>query len=63
MGVFATTTFFSIFAYIWLYYCLLDNIVTGWEAGITFGLTFVFIIVAYVVDKAKECRQTNQNDN
>jgi len=41
----------------------MDNIVTGWEAGITFGLTFVFIIVAYVVDKAKECRQTNQNDN
>lgn len=41
----------------------MDNIVTGWEAGITFGLTFVFILVAYIVDKMKECREKNQSDD
>jgi hypothetical protein len=49
--VFATTTIFSVFAYLWLYYCLLDGYVNPFEAWFTFALFFIMIIVAYGMDK------------
>uniref|UniRef100_A0A1I8EYD1 Calx-beta domain-containing protein n=3 Tax=Wuchereria bancrofti TaxID=6293 RepID=A0A1I8EYD1_WUCBA len=51
--VFATTTLFSCLAYIWLLIILIvisPNIVELWEALVTFGLFFVLIIVAYLMD-------------
>jgi len=51
LGVFATTTIFSVFAYLWLYYCLLDGFVTPFEAWFTLSLFFIMIIIAYGMDK------------
>ncbi|KAM3721633.1 Sodium/calcium exchanger [Dirofilaria immitis] len=51
--VFAATSLFSCLAYIWLLIILMiisPNIVELWEALLTFGLFFVLIIVAYLVD-------------
>ncbi|CAG9536428.1 unnamed protein product [Cercopithifilaria johnstoni] len=51
--VFATTSLFSCFAYIWLFIIVViisPNVVELWEALVTFGLLFVLIIVAYLVD-------------
>ena len=50
LGVFAITTTFSVFAYIWLYYVLSDGEVAPWEGWTTFILFFVLIISAYLVD-------------
>uniref|UniRef100_A0A0R3RQV3 Sodium/calcium exchanger 3 n=1 Tax=Elaeophora elaphi TaxID=1147741 RepID=A0A0R3RQV3_9BILA len=51
--VFATTSLFSCLAYIWLLFILViisPDIVELWEALVTFGLLFILIIVAYLVD-------------
>ncbi|VBB26294.1 unnamed protein product [Acanthocheilonema viteae] len=51
--VFATTSLFSCLAYIWLLIILIvisPNVVELWEALVTFGLFFILIIVAYLVD-------------
>ncbi|XP_077979422.1 sodium/calcium exchanger 3-like isoform X2 [Glandiceps talaboti] len=52
--VFATTTFFSIFAYIWLYLVLevsSPNEVLLWEAIFTFCCFPILVILAFVADK------------
>ncbi|CAE1297651.1 SLC8A [Acanthosepion pharaonis] len=52
--VFAVTTLFNIFAYIWLAVVLLSStkdVVSIWEAIITFLLFPVLIIIAYIADK------------
>jgi len=54
MGVFSTTGFFSIFAYLWLLYCLVGSspgYVTGVEAWITLGFFFLLLVLAYGADK------------
>jgi hypothetical protein len=48
--VFILTTIFSILAYVWMWYVLLDEIVDPIEAWITFGLFWVLIAFAYGVD-------------
>jgi len=48
--VFITTTIFSILAYIWMWYVLWDDIVEPWEAWVTFGLFWVLIGSAYIID-------------
>lgn len=59
LGVFAITTTFSVFAYIWLYYVLSDSIVEPWEGWTTFILFFVLIFSAYFVDclRAKKIKE------
>lgn len=59
MGVFAITCTSSLFAYIWLFYCLLDQVVTPLEAWLTFSYFFVLIILAFMADKYKT-NQTNK---
>ncbi len=56
LGVFATTTIFSIFAYIWLYVSLLDGEVDPFEAWLTFGLFFIMIALAFIMDKIGQRR-------
>ena len=54
MGVFLTTSFFSVFAYLWLYYCLSissPGIVTRVEAWTTVGFFILLLILAYGADK------------
>ena len=53
-NVFAVTTLFNMFAYIWLAVVLLSStkdVVSIWEAVITFLLFPTLVIVAYVADK------------
>ena len=72
MGVFLTTSFFSIFAYIWLFMCLSVNSkgeVTVSEASWTFGFFFILLILAFGSDKinqAKKARldkEANEKEN
>uniref|UniRef100_A0A8R1TTN8 Calx-beta domain-containing protein n=1 Tax=Onchocerca volvulus TaxID=6282 RepID=A0A8R1TTN8_ONCVO len=51
--VFITTSLFSCLAYIWLIIILIlisPNVVELWEAMMTFGLFFILVVVAYLVD-------------
>lgn len=50
-GVFNITAFFSVFAYVWMYYVLSDEQVTAPEAWITLSLFFVMIGTAYGQDQ------------
>lgn len=49
-----TTTIFALFAYIWLYYCLLDGFVTPVEAWLTLIFFVLLIGVSYIMDKIGE---------
>lgn len=54
MGVFVTTSFFSLFAYLWLYWCLAVNSpgrVTRVEGWVTLGFFFALLILAFGADK------------
>ena len=54
MGVFITTAIFSVFAYVWMYYCLSissEGEVTTTEAYLTFGYFFILLILAFSADK------------
>lgn len=53
-GVYFTTTVFAMFAYIWLYWCLLDGVVDPLEAWLTLFFFFALIGVAYIMDKIGE---------
>jgi len=54
LGVFAVTSFFSLFAYVWMTIVLNDDLVTMQEAYLTFGFFFVLVILAFSADKFKE---------
>jgi Ca2+/Na+ antiporter len=53
MGVFSITAFFSIFAYVWMYICLSDQMITTVEAWLTFLFFFLLILMAWGADKWK----------
>lgn len=56
VNVFAITSVFSIFAYIWMLVCLsywTPEEVTIEEGLITLGLTFVLILLAYIADTCR----------
>lgn len=59
MGVFFTTSIFSIFAYVWLYVCLEVNSpqeVTVEEAQLTLGFMGILLILAYTADRINACQ-------
>lgn len=54
VGVFAVTSIFSLWAYIWLYICLdvtSKGKVEVWEAWVTFICFFLLIIISYAADR------------
>jgi len=53
-GVYFTTTIFALFAYIWLYWCLLDGYVDPVEAWLTLFFFVALIGVSYIMDKIGE---------
>jgi solute carrier family 8 (sodium/calcium exchanger) len=60
VGVFLTTASFSVFAYIWLYLCLVVNThgeVTFEEALWTCGFFFILLILAFSADKYNQCKK------
>ena len=52
-GVFSITSFFSIWAYVWLFIVLQDQNVEIWEAWITFGSFIFLVIICYIADRYK----------
>jgi hypothetical protein len=64
LGVFAITTFSSIFAYVWLWICILDQQVTITEAVLTFIFFPILVITAYCMDayNAKEKDDDQEGD-
>ena len=65
LGVFATTSVFSVFAYIWIYICLSVNTpdeVTTTEAWLTLIFFFVLVILAFAADKYNQ-RQTEKRQS
>lgn len=50
MGVFTITTTWSVIAYCWLFYVLLDYEVYPWEAYLTFGFFWILIVMAVGAD-------------
>jgi len=59
MGVFLTTSVFSIFAYVWLYLCLTvisPGKVTRVEAWITIGFFLLLLILAFGADKYNQIK-------
>lgn len=61
MGVFTITCFFGLFAYIWLFICVMDNAIESWEAYTTFAMFFVLIILAFAADKWKNSKSEKSN--
>lgn len=57
--VFIVTTVFSILAYVWMWYVLLDGLVKPHEAWITLGLFVVLILMAWIADKMSEPAKEN----
>ena len=51
LRVFAITCTSSLWAYIWVWICLLDQEVEDWEAWITFVQFFILIAIAYAADR------------
>lgn len=51
MRVFAITSTFSIWAYIWLWIVLLDQYVEVWEGVLTFVFFIILIVLAYGADR------------
>ena len=57
MGVFAITATSSIWAYVWLYIVLLDQVVKVWEAFLTLIFFFILIFFAWRADVYKSSKE------
>jgi solute carrier family 8 (sodium/calcium exchanger) len=62
MGVFACTSLFSIFAYVWLYICLADNVISVGEAWLTLFFMFLLLCMAFAADKYNESKKKKLED-
>ena len=54
VGVFFVTSVFSLFAYVWLYTCLViesEGIVTITEAWLTLVFFFILVVLAFIADR------------
>ena len=60
MGVFAVTAVFSVFAYVWMWICLMDQQVTQAEAWLTLVFFFVLIGLAFAADKYKSIQDAKK---
>jgi solute carrier family 8 (sodium/calcium exchanger) len=54
LGVFAVTSIFSLFAYVWLYLTLMEfnspNVIETWEAWLTLLFMVILLAMAYCAD-------------
>ena len=50
-GVFNITAFFSVAAYVWMYFVLSDTVVQPWEAWFTLALFFIMVGLAFGQDQ------------
>lgn len=63
MGVFSITAFSSVFAYIWLYLCLIDQKVSVTEAWLTLSFFFILVILAFAADKYKASQAAKEGSS
>ena len=66
MGVFITTAIFSVFAYVWMYYCLSISTpgeVTTTEAYLTFAYFFILLILAFSADKYNQKKKKKMEEH
>jgi solute carrier family 8 (sodium/calcium exchanger) len=56
MGVFSITAISSLWAYIWMYLVLRDQLVEVWEAVLTFVFFFLLIGMAFGADKYNQIK-------
>ncbi len=63
MGVFGITTFSSLFAYIWLWYVLMDQKVSIVEAWLTFFFFILLLVTSFAADKYTTLQRAKQNPN
>lgn len=61
LGVFTITSVFSLFAYIWLFLCLQDDVIDITEAWLTLLYFFLLIILAFGADKFNQSRRNAVN--
>ena len=62
LGVFTITCVWSMIAYIWLYYCLMDSVVSEVEAWLTFVYFWIMLIMAFIADKINAKRTKERLD-
>jgi solute carrier family 8 (sodium/calcium exchanger) len=65
MGVFCTTACFSLFAYLWLYFCLAvwtPEEVTQEEGWMTLGFFMCLVILAFLADKYNQRKVKRSED-
>jgi len=60
MGVFSITSSVSIFAYLWLWYVLLDQNITFSEAMLTFSFFWILLVTCYFADKYKQHNESKK---
>ena len=56
MGVFSVTAISSIWAYVWIFIVLQDQMVSQLEAWLTLIMFFILIIASYGADKYKQVK-------
>lgn len=62
LGVFSITTSWSVIAYIWLYYCLMDGQVTKTEAWLTFSYFWIMLAMAFIADRVNRAKTKAKMD-
>lgn len=62
MGVFSITATSSLFAYVWLFICVKDNLVTPVEAWLTFVFFFILIGLSFGADKYKASKEKKDDE-
>jgi solute carrier family 8 (sodium/calcium exchanger) len=65
MGVFITTACFSLFAYIWLYICIIVNspgYVTSTEAWFTLSFMVLLLVLAFGADKMNQRKEIAEKE-
>ena len=60
MGVFSITSFFSVWAYVWLFIVLRDQNVEIWEAWVTLGSFLFLVIICYLADRYKAAQEAKK---
>ena len=62
LWVFGVTATFSIFAYIWMWLVLRDQMVEMWEAILTFAFTFILLAIAYTADRCNPANHEEEDE-
>ena len=56
LWVFAVTSIFSLWAYIWLWMCVTDNYITNTEAFVTCAFFIILLVISYTADRVNKYR-------